>query len=182
MTALQAGLVIMIQALVQSVTSPLAGKMADRWPAHRIAALGAGMCAIGLFVLTLVLGQGAKQDLWPIILAMVIEGAGVAVFAASNTKCMMNSVPQDLNGEAGAMNSLMRASGMMSSMVLITVVLGIYMGHDVEITPATSGAYTQAMQIILAIFTCLCLLATLAAAQSKNKHTTAADVAGMFLK
>ncbi|MFO7801581.1 MAG: hypothetical protein R6V55_04730, partial [Desulfovermiculus sp.] len=29
MTALQAGLVIMIQALVQSVTSPLAGKMAD---------------------------------------------------------------------------------------------------------------------------------------------------------
>jgi hypothetical protein len=80
------------------------------------------------------------------------------------------------------MNSLMRASGMMSSMVLITVVLGIYMGHDVEITPATSGAYTQAMQIILTIFTCLCLLATLAAAQSKNKHTTAADVAGMCLK
>lgn len=182
MTALQAGLVIMIQALVQSVTSPLAGKMADRWPAYRIAALGAGMCAIGMFVLTLVVGQGAKQDLWPIILAMVIEGAGVAVFAASNTKCMMNSVSQDLSGEAGAMNSLMRASGMMSSMVLITVVLGIYMGHDVEITPTTSGAYTQAMQIILAIFTSLCLLATLAAAKSKDIHTTAADVAGMSRK
>ena len=54
MTALQAGLIIMIQALIQSVSSPFAGKLADRWPAHRIAAIGAGMCSIGLFVLTMV--------------------------------------------------------------------------------------------------------------------------------
>lgn len=166
MTALEAGLIIMIQALVQSASSPVAGKLADRWPAHRIAALGAGMCAVGLCILTMVVRQGAEHNLWPIILAMVIEGAGVAAFAASNTKCMMNSVPQSRNGEAGAMNSLMRSSGMMSSMVLITIVLGMVMGHDVEITPATSAAYTEAMQMILAIFTCLCLLATLASARS----------------
>ncbi len=166
MTALQAGLIIMIQALVQSVSSPVAGKLADRWPAHRIAALGAGMCSIGLFILTMVVRQEAEHNLWPIILAMAIEGAGVAAFAASNTKCMMNSVPQSRNGEAGAMNSLMRSSGMMSSMVLITIVLGLVMGHDVEITPATSAAYTKAMHMILAVFTFLCFLATVVSAKS----------------
>jgi EmrB/QacA subfamily drug resistance transporter len=166
MTAMQAGLIIMVQALVQSVSSPVAGRLADRWPAHRIAALGAGMCAIGLFVLTMVVRQGSGPNLWPIIVAMVIEGAGVAAFAASNTKCMMNSVPQSRNGEAGAMNSLMRSSGMMTSMVLITIVLGMVMGHDVEITPSTSGAYTKAMHMILAVFTFLCFLATFVSAKS----------------
>jgi len=51
-------------------------------------------------------------------------------------------------------------------MVLITIVLGLVMGHDVEITPAASAAYTQAMHMILAIFTFLCLLATFVSVKS----------------
>jgi uncharacterized membrane protein YhaH (DUF805 family) len=64
------------------------------------------------------------------------------------------------------MKSLMSSSGMMTNMVLITIVLGMVMGHDVEITPSTSGAYTKAMHMILAVFTFLCFLATFVSAKS----------------
>ena len=154
MSPRMAGSMLMIQPVVQTLFSPLCGRLADRFPPGRVASIGMALCAIGLAVAT---SLNADSSLATIALLLVCLGLGFALFSSPNTSVIMGSVaPRDL-GLASGMTGTMRTLGMMSSMTVITLVFSVYMAGQ-PVTTATQPAFLLSMRTSLLIFSGLCLI------------------------
>jgi MFS family permease len=154
LNAHQAGTILIIQPVMQTLFSPFCGKLADRYPAGRVATVGMGLCALGLGVAA-TLNAGTSL---PVIAAMLVFlGLGFALFSSPNTSVIMGSVEPRYLGVASGLNSSMRTLGMMSSMTIITVIFSIFMaGHAV--TADTLPDFLHSMHRALLVFCFLCVL------------------------
>jgi len=153
MSAREAGTILIIQPIVQTVLSPWCGRLADRYPASRVATLGMGLCAVSL---ALAATLGANASLTQIISVLAILGVGFALFSSPNTSVIMGSVEARYLGVASGLNSTMRTMGMMASMTIITVIFSIFMAGQV-VSAATLPAFLHSMQSALLIFCALCV-------------------------
>ncbi len=154
LTARQAGTVLIMQPIVQAVFSPSCGKLADRYPASRVATVGMGLCAFGLAVAA-TLGPQTPQT---VILSMLfLLGLGFALFSSPNTSVIMGSVPSRYLGVASGLSSTMRTLGMMSSMTIITLIFSLFMGSR-AVTVETQPAFLHSMRTALLIFCGLCIV------------------------
>ena len=82
-------MVMVIQPVVQTVLSPLAGILADRIDAAKLASLGMGICGAGLWLLREV---RTDTPLWSIGAVLCLMGLGFALFASPNMMVIMGSV------------------------------------------------------------------------------------------
>lgn len=149
MTAGQAGTVLVVQPIVQALLSPLCGRMADRWPPHRIATAGMICATIGLCVTTTF---SEMTPIHAVTAVLVLFGTGIALFSAPNTSVIMGSVPPSHYATASAMTGGMRTTGMTVSIVCIGMFLSTIMG-DHAVTPETQNLFLEAMQWALITFT-----------------------------
>jgi len=154
LTAREAGGVLIIQPIMQALLSPWCGRLADRYPAARVATIGMTLCAAGLAVAATLTGGTPL----PVVMAMLaLLGTGFALFSSPNVSVIMGSVPARHLGVAAGLNSSMRTLGMMTSMTIITVVLSILMsGHPV--TAATQPLFLLSMRTALLAFCALCVI------------------------
>jgi len=152
LTAREAGAVLIIQPIMQALLSPWCGRLADRYPAARVATFGMTLCAAGLAVAATLTGGTPL----PVVMAMLaLLGTGFALFSSPNVSVIMGSVPPRHLGVAAGLNSSMRTLGMMTSMTIITVILSILMsGHP--ITAATQPLFLLSMRTALLTFCALC--------------------------
>ena len=150
----QAGTVLIVQPVVQTLFSPLCGRLSDRIPATWVATAGMACCALGLAVAA---GLGAASPLPHVLALLVLLGAGFALFSSPNVSIIMGSVEPRHLGVASGLNSTMRTFGMMSSMLIITLIFSILM-HDQPVTAATQPAFLSSMRLALLIFCGLCLV------------------------
>ncbi len=154
MSAHQAGTILIIQPVMQTLFSPCCGKLADRYPAGRVATVGMGLCALGLGVAA---SLNAGTSLSVVMAMLVFLGLGFALFSSPNTSVIMGSVEPRYLGVASGLNSSMRTLGMMSSMTIITVIFSMFMaGHAV--TTETQPDFLRSMHAALLIFCVLCVL------------------------
>jgi EmrB/QacA subfamily drug resistance transporter len=154
LSARQAGLILIIQPIVQTVLSPLCGHLADRYPAARVATVGMGLCAAGLAVAA-TLTQATPL---PVVMAMLaLLGTGFALFSSPNVSVIMGSVEPRYLGVASGLNSSMRTLGMMTSMSIITVIFAMLMAGQ-PVTAATLPQFLLSMRTALLIFCGLCLV------------------------
>jgi len=153
MNAREAGTILIIQPIVQTVLSPWCGRLADRYPASRVATLGMALCAVSL---ALAANLGADAPLAQIIAVLTILGVGFALFSSPNVSVIMGSVEPRYLGVASGLNSTMRTMGMMVSMTIITVIFSIFMAGQV-VSAATLPAFLHSMQSALLVFSALCL-------------------------
>ncbi|TLM68958.1 MAG: MFS transporter [Deltaproteobacteria bacterium] len=152
LSAREAGTILIIQPVVQATLSPFCGRLADRYPAAKIATVGMTICAVGLAVAA-TLAPGTPLALVMAMLALL--GTGFALFSSPNVSVIMGSVPPRYLGVASGLNSSMRTLGMMTSMSIITVILSMLMaGHPV--TPDTQPQFLHSMRLALLIFCVLC--------------------------
>ncbi len=150
----QAGAVLIVQPIVQTILSPLCGKLSDRVPAPLVATTGMAFCAIGLAVATRL---SAESSLAVVFLLLGFLGIGFALFSAPNVSVIMGSVePRDL-GVASGVNASMRTLGMLSSMMIITLVFSYLMGGQ-QVTVETQSAFLTSMRIALLTFCGLCVV------------------------
>ncbi len=131
LTPVEAGQIVMIQALVMMFLSPIAGRLSDKYEPRHLSTLGCALFAIGYVMMSQVDGETSM----PYIVAIVaIVGVGFGLFSAPNNNAAMGSVAPDRLSIVSALINLARTMGNMVSsaivMVLFTVVLG-----DVAITP-----------------------------------------------
>lgn len=152
MNARQAGLILIVQPLVQTLLSPLCGRLADRFPAARVATVGMSLCALGL---GLAATAGAATPLLQIMAILALLGTGFALFSSPNTSVIMGSVEPRYLGIASSLSASMRTLGMMTSMTIITVIFSIFMA-GAAVTPATVPQFLHSMQTALLIFCGLC--------------------------
>jgi MFS family permease len=170
MSAREAGLVLIIQPIVQTVLSPLCGHLADRYPAARVATIGMALCAAGLGMAA-TLGHATPV---PVVIGMLaLLGTGFALFSSPNVSVIMGSVaPREL-GIASGLNSSMRTLGMMTSMSIITVIFSMQMAGQ-AVTAATLPQFLLSMRMALLVFCGLCLIGiACSAGRIRNNAPTA---------
>ncbi len=157
MSAREAGALLIIQPIVQTLLSPLCGRLADRYPAERVATAGMALCAAGLGVAATFTGE---TSLSLVVVTLGFLGTGFALFSSPNTSVIMGSVEPRHLGVASGLSASMRTLGMMTSMTIITVIFSVLMaGHAV--TPETHPAFLKSMQTALLVFCGLCGLGIL---------------------
>lgn len=142
MTAAGAGTVLVIQPVIQCAISPLFGRLADRVPAHRLAALGALVTAVGLGIATTL---GAQSGLAPVIAALAVMGLGIGIYSSPSMVVVMAAVDQTLYGIASALSGQSRTLGMTTCMAAVTIIIAAFVG-DRPLGPEVFGEYVRAMR------------------------------------
>lgn len=150
----QTGTVLIVQPIVQTLFSPLCGRLSDRISASYVATAGMACCAIGLGVASQL---GAMSSLTVVFVLLVFLGLGFALFSSPNVSMIMGSVPPRYLGVASGMNASMRTLGMMTSMMIITLIFA-YLMHGQQVTPETQKDFLNSMRTALLIFCALCVV------------------------
>ncbi len=169
----QAGLVFMVQSVTMVLFSAYAGKLSDRVPPGRVAAIGIGLIAIGLGAFTFL---SPSTPIWFIIACVAVIGLGFAFFISPNTNAVMSAVETKDYGVASGALATMRQVGQMISMGIIMMLFNIIMGATTrvnKITPESYGSFLRCSRIGFIVFTGLCVLGVFASlARGKSKKSS----------
>ncbi|MFV0437443.1 MAG: MFS transporter [Desulfopila sp.] len=163
-----AGLLLMVQTLVQCLLSPGAGKLADRIYPGKLATAGMALCALSLFMA----GQiDSASSMSLIISIFLVMGVGFALFSTPNTTLIMNSVPRELYGMASSLTGIARSLGMLISMGISTYLIEHFMGHT-TINTQTQQAFLDSMHwgmIAFAIISCAGIFCSMGRIRKKDE-------------
>lgn len=155
MSVQQAGLFLSVQSIVQMVMTPWAGRMADKHGASGVSAIGIGCCGLGLLAASFL---QVDSPLWYMVIAQVLLGLGISLFASPNTTVLLGSVGPEHLGQAAGLTGAVRTGGGVLNMIIITMTLGLYLGHQ-PISTETVDLFMQSMKVDLILFGLLNLLA-----------------------
>lgn len=148
MTPAQAGLVLAVQPVIQSVVSPLCGRMIGRFPVHVLSGTGAVLAVAGI---GLAAGISDSSGLFAVVSVLVVAGIGIGIFSTPSMAVVMAAVPPARYGIASALSGQSRTTGMTACMAVITVVLAHYVG-DRPLGPDVVPQYLAAMRALFAGF------------------------------
>lgn len=147
-----AGFILVTGTFVQTVFSPMAGRLSDRIHARFVASAGMSLCVLGLLAFAF---MGDNTPYWYIILTLAVLGLGFAFFSTPITHTVMGSVEKRFLGVASATLATMRLAGQNLSMGIATMVMAIVIGrHAIE--PADHPQVLTTVRLSFLIFTVLC--------------------------
>lgn len=148
----EAGLVLMVQPVLQVICSPISGRLSDRIEPRWIASTGMGLITLGLTLLALL--QSDSPLIW-VYLGLGILGLGFGVFSSPNISATMGSVDRRFYGTASASVGTVRLIGQTLSLGIATLIFSVILG-EVNITPDIYPDLMTSIQIAFAIAAGLC--------------------------
>jgi len=104
------------------VAAPIAGRLADRYPAAVLSGWGLLALSVGLAFLAWSPGAGTEFDL---IAPLALCGTGFAFFQAPNNRTLMASAPRPRSGAAAGMLSTARSLGHIAGAAVVAVFFGM---------------------------------------------------------
>lgn len=137
-----------------AVLSPYMGRLSDRISPFKLATAGMGFCAAGLFMLIFI---GSDTSIQYIAAVLVVTGLGFAVFSSPNTNAVMSLVEKEDYGVATSILATMRSMGHTTSMAIITLVVGMYMGSS-SLADAEPEVLIKTVHVLFTVFTILCIV------------------------
>jgi len=146
------GLILISQPIVQTIFSPLAGRLSDRIEPRTVASAGMGMTLIGLILLVFL---NIETSLIYIISCLMFLGFGFALFSSPNTNAIMSSVERRFYGVSAAIVGTMRQVGMMFSMGIVMMIMALLLGQA-EIGLENKTAFIKCMKIAFTLFAVMC--------------------------
>lgn len=147
-----AGLVLVALPAMQTIFSPLAGRLSDRIEPRVIASAGMALTTIGVITFVFL---SEKTSLQSVIGTLALMGLGFAFFPSPNTNAVMTSAPRTAYGVASATLATMRQVGMVLSMAITMLMFALYMGRA-QITPDKYPSFLQSMKTSFIVFAVLC--------------------------
>jgi MFS family permease len=153
---------------LQSLISPVAGRLADRLQPRLIAATGVTLSALGLLGLAFL---GEKTPYWYIIPALCLVGIGFGLFASPITHTIMGSVEKRYVGTASATIATMRVAGQSLSMGIAGLILAVLVGrHEIDkASPSDLSNLLSSVRVGFGIFTGICVLALAAVLLARRR-------------
>jgi DHA2 family multidrug resistance protein-like MFS transporter len=107
-TAVETGLLITPWPIAIAIVSPIAGRLADRYPAGILGAIGLIVFACGLLALAFIPADAHVGD---IVWRMVLAGVGFGLFQSPNNRAMIGAAPITRSGGASGMLGTARLLG-----------------------------------------------------------------------
>jgi len=109
----------------------LAGRMIERFPASRVAALGALLNGAGL---SLIGGWEVGVPPVAVVAPLVLHGFGVGLFQVAYMDLVMGTLPPQHRGVAGSLAMLTRTLGVVTGATLLTLFF-----HGLQASPLANG-------------------------------------------
>lgn len=153
--AQSAGLILIVQPVIQSILSPFAGKLSDKIQPRYIASSGMALITISLLIIAFFITPDSSLIALMIILGSL--GAGFAAFSSPNTNAIMSSVDKKNYSMASATTGTVRLVGQAFSMGITTMIISIIIGNQ-AITPEVSTGLMKVIHITFITFAVLCAL------------------------
>ena len=140
LSLLAASLIVMPSGLVMMVLSPIAGRIASRTGPKLLLLLGA-ISLIAAYGFTLLF----SSEVWHILVANILIGAGIGFGYASMPMLIMRSVPQSETGASNGLNALFRSLGTSTAAAVIGAVLASYSVDFNGIPVPTTTGFTLSL-------------------------------------
>lgn len=138
----ETGLLITAWPVSVAIAAPFAGRLADRYSAAILGAVGLAMLATGLLLLgTAPATASAAEVVWCVIFC----GLGFGLFQSPNNRTLLNSAPKARAGAAGGMLAVARVTGQITGATLAAILFrtvpdganwGLRMGAAVAVAAA----------------------------------------------
>jgi DHA2 family multidrug resistance protein-like MFS transporter len=104
-----------------ALIAPVAGRLADRYPAGILCGIGLAVLTSGFVLLAILPAQPQTAD---IVWRMMICGFGFGFFGSPNNRAIVTSAPRERSGGAGAIQSTARLLGQTVGAALVALVFG----------------------------------------------------------
>ncbi|MBV9203576.1 MAG: MFS transporter [Alphaproteobacteria bacterium] len=117
----ETGLLITPWPVTVAIIAPLAGRLADRYPAGILGAIGLSVLSLGFVLLALLPAAPADAN---IVWRIVICGLGFGFFQSPNNRAIISSAPRERSGGAGAVQSTARLLGQTIGAAMVALVFG----------------------------------------------------------
>jgi MFS family permease len=166
-SAASAGLILVAQPVVQTIFSPVAGRLSDRIEPRIVSTVGMAITALGLLFCVFL---SPSTPLWVIVVSLMVMGLGYGTFSSPNTNAIMSSVGKKHLAIASGMNAAMRSLGQLLSMAIAMFCFSFFIG-SVTITPAVYPALMTSVTVAFLVFTLLCLAGIVASYVRGTIHT-----------
>jgi DHA2 family multidrug resistance protein-like MFS transporter len=121
--ATDTGILLTAWPLALACVAPFAGRLADRYHAGILGAIGLSSMTMGLVLTALLPPHPSAVD---IMWRLVLCGLGFGIFAAPNNRLMMNSVPRERSGSAGGIIATSRTLGQTLGAALVALMFGLF--------------------------------------------------------
>lgn len=152
--ASHAGLILISQAVVQSVFSLIAGRLSSRIDPSMLATAGMAIIVLGVGGLVFL---STTTSYWIIVLLLVLLGVGFGMFSSPNTNVIMGSVDRKDYSAASASTGTMRLTGQAVSMGIAGMAISFRVGSR-SITPDVFPQFIESLHITFIVFVALCLV------------------------
>jgi EmrB/QacA subfamily drug resistance transporter len=113
------GLIMTFSPLAVMAVAPFSGSLSDRMGTRTLPLLGAGICALSLFLMSQLPVSASSAD---VVWRLALFGLGTGIFQSPNNSAVMGSAPRPHLGTA---------SGILATMRNVGMVLGIATGGAV---------------------------------------------------
>jgi len=144
-TAVETGLLMTPWPVAVAIAAPIAGRLADRYPAAILGGLGLLMLAAGLAALACFpVGGSAPDFIW----RMALCGLGFGFFQAPNNRALLSSAPRSRSGAAGGMLGTARLLGQALGAAAVAIAFRAYPGTGSNVVLWTAAAVAAAAALI----------------------------------
>ncbi len=119
-SAVKTGILLTPWPVATALTAPLSGRLADKYEAAPLTTIGMIIFAFGLAATVWLPSEAGNYS---IILALMIAGAGFALFQTPNNRIMLTSSPRERSGGASGLQSTARLLGQSSGAALAAILI-----------------------------------------------------------
>jgi DHA2 family multidrug resistance protein-like MFS transporter len=146
-SAAETGLLMTPWPVGVAVAAPLAGRLADRYPAGILGSIGLLAMATGLFLLAVFPPNGTSVDL---IWRMALCGLGFGFFQSPNNRTLISSAPYARTGAAGGMLATARLLGQTIGAAGVAILFRAYPGRGSNLALSVAAAIALAAAVVSA--------------------------------
>ena len=144
-SAAETGLLMTPWPVGVAVAAPLAGYLADHYPAGILGSLGLLAMATGLVLLALFPANGTSADL---IWRMALCGLGFGFFQSPNNRTLIAAAPYARTGAAGGMLATARLLGQTLGAAGVAILFRAYPGRGSNLALGVAAAIALAAAVV----------------------------------